>query len=665
MTEWAQGFLEWTIAHPGWALFILFAAAALDAVFIVGVVVPAGPVLFAIGALVALDALQFWPAVLVATLGALSGDGFSFWLGRRFGGRLFESRWLKKRRNVIEGAQLFFDRHGGKGILIGRFLGPLRAVLAAVAGASGMRMWQFVLVDTVAAFLWAIAFILPGVIFGASLSLAAEVAGRLALLIALLAGLVWAAFTLTRIGLLSGSRYAERVLGRLLDLSRRYRRIGYFGAALADPKQPETPVLGVLALLLWVIGALSLFLIAAPWLHAYPWPTDAAVYQWLRDLHTPYGKAIASALLHLGEWPVYGPIALVMLLSLLLQRRGRAAAHWIAAVGFGGVLSVGLSLVPTLPAPFAYFGHATPPGYSERDLVLAIIIYAFIPVLLSTHRPNHWRRVYYGVSAAIIALVVTARLYVGAQWWSHALIDVGIALVWTALLGLGFRRHRPTAVAPLATLPPLIGALIIAGSVQWALDMDAAAPPPPAPIRGELTSALWRESGFRDFPQRRIDSAGRNTLPLNLQWAGELDAIRAGLHADGWTPTAALGGGQTLRWLSGSAPIALLPVLPQIHGGERPVLTLRREIDDAHQLAVRLWSSGVRLADGTPLWLGTLVKQEARSAFGGLMRYPVARAVISPDAVLDFAAPAATTVSGLYLLRTPPALPEPPSEREE
>lgn len=658
MTELGQAFLLWTEAHPGLALLILFAAAMLDAVFILGVFVPAGLVLFAIGALVALDVVAFWPAVLIAALGGLTGDLLSFALGRRYRERLFESNWLQRRRMLVTRAQLFFERHGGKGVLMARFLGPLRAVLPAVAGASPMPLWLFLLADGVAAVVWASAYILPGVVFGASLGLAAQVAGRLALLLVLLAALVWGAFALTRLSLQTASDRAERWLGALLDWSRRHRRLGRFGAALADPSQPETPVLALLAILLWALGALTLFLLAAPSLHAYPWPSDAAIFQWLRDLHTPYGIAIATVFLHLGEWPVYTPVAVAMLLTLMVQRRTRATAHWLAALAFGGVLSLGLARVPTVDAPHAYFLLTPPPGYAARDLVLATVIYGLIPVLLSTGRSAHQRTWFYGVASALLVLITVSRLYLGAQWFSHAMVLLVIGLLWTALLGLGFRRHRPSVVRLGATLIPVGLTFLLAATAQWTLDRDLLPAARSVEVRTGFTWTDWQQDGFQQFASQRSDIAGRPKQPLNLQWAGPLPAIREALERSGWTPPPPLASGQVLRWLSDAAAVDTLPVLPQVHAGERQVLMLRHPQDARRQWLLRLWPADARFDDGTPLWVGSLVLQEARSAYLGLMRYPIAIDTANPDPLLRPAAPIIRDVGGLYLLTTV-ASPEP------
>lgn len=653
MTELAHSFLAWTQAHPGWALCILFLAAMLDAVFMIGVAVPAGFVLFAIGALVALDVLPLWTAVVVAAAGALSGDALSFWIGRRYGAQLFEHPWLQRRRTLLERAQGFFERHGGKGVLIGRFLGPLRAFLPTVAGAAGMRWSLFIAADVVAAFGWAIAFILPGVVFGASIGLAAEVAGRLALLLAGTALLIWAAATLTRIGLISASLFAERWTGYLLDHSRRYRRLGLFGPMLADPQQPETPILMALALVLWLVGGAALFLTASPMLHTYPWPTDATVFQALRELHTPYGLELATSLMHLGEWPVYGPVAAAMLISLVVQRKVRAAAHWVAAIAFGWGLSVGLTLIPTLPAPFAYFGFPSPPGHSERDLVLAIIIYAFLPVVLSTRQPRRTRSLDYTWAATVIVLMIAARLYLGAQWASQALIDLLIALIWTALLGLGLRRHRPVKVQRGTTLVTVLTVFVAAAIVQWTYGPRH--PTEDAPPLATVSMASWEADDPLGFPGQRSDITGRARQPLNLVWAGELRDIHAQLEANGWTAPPGAASPDLLRWLSADAAIALRPVLPQVHRGQRDVLRLRRDLDGAsdQQLLLRLWPSRSRRVDGTPIWIGTLVLQESRTVYGGLLHYPLAVSTHDPREALAFAQPKVRRDLPLYFLHSP------------
>ena len=627
MTEALQQFLDWVNAHPNWALLLLLLASCLDAIFIVGAFVPAAVVLFAVGALVALGSLDLWVAVIVAAIGAVLGDGFSFWLGRRYGEALFAHRVFQRYPDAVSNARRFFERYGVQGVMLARFLGPVRAITPALAGASGQRAWVFITADGVAALAWALTYILPGVVFGASLGLAAEVAGRLATLLLSLIVLLWLAIWFS--GLL-GRRlqvHAETLIGGMLDWSRRHRRLRTFGAALADPKQPETPVLALLALILLAFSGAWLYLWSAPGLHPYPGAVDAAIFQTLRDLHTPWGMALAQLALQLGEWPVYGPVALVTFVILLLLRKRRASAHWLAALGFGAALSLGLHAIPTLPPPYQFFGTPAPQGYSARDLVLVTVIYGFLPVLLSTGRSAAARRLFYGTSIGLLVLIVLAQLYLGAQWYSVALFSLIVASVWAALLGLGYRRHRPEVLPARRVLAPIVLAFVVAAGLQVA-DTRLQAPQAP-PTYKALSIDEWQTQAWARLPAQRQDVAGRLKQPFQLQWAGTLAEIDSELRAAGWVDPLPLSLANALHWLSSDIPVDELPLLPQVHAGQHPALMLRLPAEGERQYLLRLWPSGYRLDDGRPLWIASISLGEARS-FYRLLRYPVTQTA-TPD----------------------------------
>lgn len=651
MTELAHAFLDWVAAHPGPALALLFFVAALDAIFIVGAFVPAGVLLFGVGALIGLDRLQLWPAVVLAASGAVLGDALSFWLGRHYGERLFEHRWLARYPEALARSRQFFARHGGKGVMAARFLGPVRAITPALAGASHMPTWQFLLADGIAAIAWAFAYLGPGIAFGASLELAAEVAGRLALLVLGLFVLALLGFGLAR-GLVTGvSQHAERWVGMLLDYSRRHRRLGRFGAALADPNQPETPVLAGLAILLTAVGAVLLVLTVGTPLHPGPLWFDAAVYQGLRDLRTPWGVDVAVFFVQLGDWRVYGGVAVAVLIGLALQRRNRALAHWLAAAGFGAVLALGMGLAPLLPPPAEFFGHAPAVAGLGRDLPLAVSLYGFLPVLLSTGRRPLTRAMLYGVAVSLLILLTLGRLYLGMQWASQALVATLMGLAWAALLGLGYRRHRARRIQ----VGPYL--LLLPAAIALAFLMRSAAPE--GAIPGErlpdrpLSREAWWTGGWRSLPPQRIDLAGRARQPLNVQWAADEEAINRVLGASGWTPPPPLNATNVLRWLAPSAVLAELPVLPQAHAGRHQALLWRRDLGIDRQATLRLWPSGYRTERGEPIWIGALAQQQQRDLLG-LLHVPLTLVAPLDSAALLLPLPEMEkrrADDGLWLLR--------------
>src|SRR3546814_19514304 len=111
---------------------------------------------------------------------------------------------------------------------------------------------------------------MPGVAFGASLGLAAEVAGRLATLLLLLIVGTWAVLWLAIAFARWVSRKTTQWLPHLLEWSRANRRLGRYGLALIDDELPEPPELFALALLLLLLAGILLYLVAGAHLHPYP-----------------------------------------------------------------------------------------------------------------------------------------------------------------------------------------------------------------------------------------------------------------------------------------------------------------------------------------------------------------------------------------------------------
>ncbi len=633
MLDHAQAFLSWIGLHPWLALVLLFMVSALDALFIVGAFVPASIFLFGTGALVALGTLDLWPTAAIAAAGALLGDGLSFWLGRHYGERLFKSKYVQRYPEMIARGRAFFDRHGGKGVWAARFLGPVRSITPAMAGAAGMPAWLFLLADFSAAYLWALIYIFPGVLFGASMGLAAEVATRLAGLLVLTFGI--GALIVWLVPMLMGALQAraERGIGPMLDWSRRHRHLGRFGVALADPDQPETPALAAVALSLAIVGGLWLFALASAAGHPYPSPLDALIYQTLHDLQTPWGNALAYAVAQLGSPWVYGPTALAVLGTLVARRKTRAAAHWIAALAFSAAISLALHAVPVRPAPATFF-HGLDAAALPRDLVMVLVIYGFGAVLFATQRASRVRRRVYVSSAVLLALILLARLYLGVEWWSLTLFSVVVALLWISALGLGYRRHRPDRLFAPGFLLPVLLVFVFAAGARLYTDKPLPERPLAASRIQSQNAQAWWTGGWTRLPQQRVDLRGRSGDPFDLQWAGSLRAIEQSLRDAGWGSLPKLSASNLLRWLSTSSPVELLPVLPLVHAGSHQQLALRRGIGGDRQQVIRLWPSGWQFADGTPIWLGALSSQDART-FYRLFRYPVT----DRGALQDFDAP--------------------------
>ena len=138
MESHLQSLIAYFSAHPHIALGAVFAAALLEALAVIGTVIPGSSIVFAGGVLIGLGALDPWLTAALAVAGAILGDGISYSLGRHYHEQI-RSVWpMKRYPRLFDRGQAYFEKNGGKSVFLGRFLGPVRAIVPVVAGMSNM-----------------------------------------------------------------------------------------------------------------------------------------------------------------------------------------------------------------------------------------------------------------------------------------------------------------------------------------------------------------------------------------------------------------------------------------------------------------------------------------------------------------------------------------------
>jgi membrane protein DedA with SNARE-associated domain len=151
-------------AHAELAYVTLFLAALLEAVPIVGSVIPGSTIIFALSALVPGGELRLEWVLAAAIAGALIGDGSAFWIGYRDQREILSAWPLSNYPRVIAQSEAFFHRWGTLAVFFARFVPPIRAFVPITAGALGMAPPMFYAVNIPAILLWAPAHVLPGVL---------------------------------------------------------------------------------------------------------------------------------------------------------------------------------------------------------------------------------------------------------------------------------------------------------------------------------------------------------------------------------------------------------------------------------------------------------------------------------------------------------------------
>jgi membrane protein DedA with SNARE-associated domain len=151
-------------AHAGLAYLTLFLAALLEAVPVVGSVVPGSTIILALSALVPGGELQLEGVLAAAIAGAVLGDGSAFWIGHRAQREILSAWPMTNYPGVVAQSEAFFRRWGTLAVFFARFVPPIRAFVPITAGALDMPPPRFYAVNIPAILLWAAAHVLPGVL---------------------------------------------------------------------------------------------------------------------------------------------------------------------------------------------------------------------------------------------------------------------------------------------------------------------------------------------------------------------------------------------------------------------------------------------------------------------------------------------------------------------
>ena len=188
MTSYFAGIVDFIGGHPHYALTAILLLALSEAIPVIGTVVPGSTLIIGICALATGAHVNPWPLLGAAIVGAIFGDGLSFWLGRRYHREVL-LRWpLNRYPQFIDRSEAFIKTYGRASVFLARFIAVVRAFVPLVAGILGMSSRQFYAANILSALVWAPAHVFPGVLLGMALDLAGLSPGRLAIL--LIVGLI-------------------------------------------------------------------------------------------------------------------------------------------------------------------------------------------------------------------------------------------------------------------------------------------------------------------------------------------------------------------------------------------------------------------------------------------------------------------------------------------
>lgn len=159
---------DWVTTYQTWTYLLLFLIIFCETGLVVTPFLPGDSLLFAAGTIAAMDGQPLNVAVLIVVIliAAFAGDNTNFFIGRLLGKKVYEKNYKLIKREYLDKTHAFYEKHGGKTLVIARFMPIIRTFAPFVAGVGVMKYIRFVSFSIIGNILWVFSFILAGFYFG-------------------------------------------------------------------------------------------------------------------------------------------------------------------------------------------------------------------------------------------------------------------------------------------------------------------------------------------------------------------------------------------------------------------------------------------------------------------------------------------------------------------
>ncbi|RMH15498.1 MAG: hypothetical protein D6698_11065 [Gammaproteobacteria bacterium] len=608
MSELLHVMLEWMSSHPTWTACLIFMTSFFESLILIGILIPGAVIMFGLGALVTTGHISLSSLLISGSLGAIAGDVFSFWLGRHYQKHLLEMWPFSRYPGLIEKGSRFIQNHGGKGVFMARFIGPIRPVVPAVAGILNMPTPRFLSISIIAGILWTPAYVLPGAAFGASLNLASEVAMRLVILILSIIAFFWGLQWFCRKTVRLLHTCAQPIQAKIRNWGQHHRYLGKQVSAIIDPDHPEIRGILTWAILFLILSWGGLLLLIQFVGSQRLTQINEQVHQILLQLKIPATDTFMLLIYDLSSPFVHLTVFATIAAWMAWKKYWLPLAHWVAAIGFGLLLAVSLRWLIATEFLGIHLRQINLSQPASEITVMFSILGFFAVVVTHALKVNH-RWIPYSLLTFWFVVAMIARLYLGLAGILAILGGVGFGLAWLVLIGTAYRTHLVTPLPIRGLLTVFILSWITSNIVylqsHWKTSLALITTPEQSVTTFSIND--WLNRSWQEVPDQRIDVGNQDHEKLYLQWAGRLPDISEQLSSMGWKPLLPVTPTNLLYWLSSKSDQVPLP--PRAHDGQYESLSLIRSIKD-RQFVVRLWPSHIRIltSDGTllPLWVGNI-----------------------------------------------------------
>lgn len=613
MESYIQPLMDYLRIHPLEGMFFAFIIAFLESLPLLGTVFPGSVTMTAIGALIGSGVLPPVPTCLFAFLGALCGDCVGFWVGHRYHEKIRRLWPFKKFSKYLAYSETFFAKHGGKSIVIGRFVGPTRAAMPLIAGILRYTWKQFLPPAIFAAVLWSLIYIAPGIALGA-LAMEFSHAEMAKVLITGLGIIVllWLLFWLLQFFFKRLTRTINHTIQKWWEWL--YRHKSFFTQLIRNQQHPHDFHQLKLTLILFISTLLFLTIWFDVSHNGILYQLNEALFYFSQSFRGPGMDKFWAFFTVLGTPEALFISSILTASGLAAFKQWRTSTHFLLL----GILSAGtVEFIKKLyfsARPIGLITINTTSSFPSGHTTLSVAILGFYAFATARIVSKQWRALIYAFFSLIILLISISRLSLGQHWFTDVIASWFLGLSLLIFSIISYRRMPKSHSRLKLSITRWFLLVLISTSLPWLATgwltfqktIDEAQFVWPSLI---LNFQQWRQNPTQWAPLYRQDRFGKIIEPFNVQWAGNLDDIQAYLLDTGWELVAKRSRVfMTLERFTSKEPEFNNPLLPRLYQNKPPEVFLIKHLpNSANILELRLWQSGITFSDTpTPLWLGVL-----------------------------------------------------------
>lgn len=614
-----QPIIQFLHTHPhGGAGLLAFIVTFLEAMAVIGVIVPGSVTMTAIGILIGSAVIPAGTTFMWAIFGAITGDYVSYILGIYFQDRLHRIWPFKKHPQLLERSEKFFRDHGGKSVMIGRFFGPMRAMIPMVAGMFKMTRGRFLLAAIPSASIWAVGYMMPGVLLGAlSLELPPRIAAAFTIGILAAIAVIWFVIWLMQHFFKNICRALNYWIMSLWNYMQSCKALNWITEYLADPREPDNHLqLGLcIAALILLLLFLGVFYSAVT--GGIITFLDKPIFNLLCSMRNNFFDKCMVILTMLCQIKAIIVASICFLIWLIIKRYKYIALHWAAIVLLSTIIVSALKYSIFIARPLAQLQIATSESsFPSGHIVEAFALFGFLAVIIARELSTKTRKIAYILVGSIALLIAFSRLYLGAHWLSDILGSILIGTFIVLLVTISYRRRHSEQFTPMTLSLVVLGiflAMWLGYSVlhfnrefqNYTLKWQVL----------NITKDQWRSQSF-DVPLYRNNRLGKPLQAFNVQVVGDLNLICNNLQKNGYkNQPVKLSFQKVIQSLSSTTVANHLSILPQLHHNKFPVLVMTKNTENDDILVVfRLWQSDITINLQnriSPLWIGIVEYHKA------------------------------------------------------